>query len=691
MTRRATPYLMAFFLLGTSTCSGLREGIEDDPGKADGGQNMADRCAPGVDSDSDGIANDQECALGTDPFNSDSDKDGVPDGVEWRYPKICVAKDKTKQRRPPQPCNRDTDCATGETCNGLSPTQSDSDGDGVPDGQEDPNTDGMIDIGRGETDPRLPDTDGDGKDDNMGGLDICRPQGLANVNVLGVPTGLIQAGYAPAWGMARGVGGTGGRGVVVMDDAATNSSGAVFTLPSMSADARAESMRVETAITGALGAGVTAVLTGRSLETHEKNPAVTSTYRIARSTSASVLRDSLVMPLTGAAAPVGPVVGTSTEFLMDVTTVRRTLGGRVDVVVGIGPRADAENVKKATSIRINDLVNTTGVSEAGKMVGSACQVFKADKASIADFIWTVDTSGSMSDDQVRLGNTASKFFTRLSSAGVDFRVGIITAGSQVPNLDSPGFQFIAGTDPMGPLRMCQEVTYSTCPMGGADSRAPYPMGGGTEEPTAAGILLHNVLKKRGMMGEMNLNRRFRDGAKVVAFLVTDEPGSNDFSRYFATASDPDTGMKWGATYNAATLANIIAYYKRNNILTFGLVPVSTTPCANAAVADLPRCVIEGNGGAVIKIETALDAEVNAAMDKIVDAVAGATSQFKLDRSPITSTIKVTVRGKEVPRSRDDGFDYDPASRSVVFYGATYRPNKGDQVVVSYRVWEGSLG
>jgi hypothetical protein len=79
------------------------------------------------------------------------------------------------------------------------------------------------------------------------------------------------------------------------------------------------------------------------------------------------------------------------------------------------------------------------------------------------------------------------------------------------------------------------------------------------------------------------------------------------------------------------------------------------------------------------------------MARIVDAVAGATSQYRLDRSPITATIKVRVRGMDVPRSRSEGFDYDPASRSVVFYGRTYRPNMGDEVVISYRVWEGSLG
>ena len=79
------------------------------------------------------------------------------------------------------------------------------------------------------------------------------------------------------------------------------------------------------------------------------------------------------------------------------------------------------------------------------------------------------------------------------------------------------------------------------------------------------------------------------------------------------------------------------------------------------------------------------------MARIVEAVAGASSPFRLTRSPITSTIQVRVRGAAVPRSRSDGFDYDPASRAVIFFGTTFRPAIGDPVVISYRVWEGSLG
>jgi hypothetical protein len=118
-----------------------------DAGPADTGIPL--RCAPGVDTDRDGINNDEECRLGSDPFLPDTDGDGVADGVEARYPRVCVAADRAAQRRPPMVCTSIAQCRAGEMCLGLDPRRADSDGDGVPDGVEDPSGDARFDAARG--------------------------------------------------------------------------------------------------------------------------------------------------------------------------------------------------------------------------------------------------------------------------------------------------------------------------------------------------------------------------------------------------------------------------------------------------------------------------------------------------------------------------------------------------------------
>jgi hypothetical protein len=647
------------------------------------GDGAVGRCQPGVDSDFDGVDNDVECMLGTDPFNHDTDGDGLRDGQELRYPRVCVAADRGAQRRPPELCRMRSDCRDGEDCVGLNPRERDSDGDGVPDGMEDPNGDGAIDAARGETDPRLFDTDGDGNGDGMSGLAICRRDGLVEPVRVPLPGGTVQLGLDPMWRMAtRSVAGTQGA-AVLLDLPGAQVAALAVERRADSMDVRTEAAAAELAVTMALGA--TPVLVGQRITTHEMNPAVNSLYRVAGSASPGTLRDRLADRLAGVTATMDtPMYPPSAETYVELTTVLRVDQPRVTFLVTAIPRAIADDPMRPAGTLGDDLVNTTGLAEGTRTLDSRCERFTADREATVDFLWEVDTSGSMSDDQERLGNTATRFFTTLDRAGVDFRVGVLEASATWLDLDRPGFQFINGADPGGARLLAWRTTVNPYMMDRRDTLRPYPVMGGTEEPVAGGILAYESFRARAMMGALDPDRRLREGARVVAFFVTDEPGSND-DRAFAR-----TPARWGADY-PTRLRTIIDFYRRNEILTFGLILDGRTDCAVPNVVDLPKCVILGNGGAFIPITTATDAEVSAAMLRIVESVAGATSQFQLERTPLSSTLQVRVDGRPVPRSRHEGFDYDAASRSVLFYGGMYRPRRGSEVVVSYRVWAGSLG
>ena len=98
-----------------------------------------------ADGDGDGLTDDEEEDLGTDPENSDTDGDGLDDGTEVDL--------------------------------GTDPTEADTDDDGLDDGEEvelgtdptDPDTDddGLLDGDEVDTDPLNPDTDGDGLADGV--------------------------------------------------------------------------------------------------------------------------------------------------------------------------------------------------------------------------------------------------------------------------------------------------------------------------------------------------------------------------------------------------------------------------------------------------------------------------------------------------------------------------------------------
>jgi cysteine-rich repeat protein len=137
--------------LDLSLCSavcgdGQQAGTEEcDDGNVDDGDGCSSTCISD-DRDGDGISNDDEVTLGTDPDDADTDDDGINDGDEVNV-------------------------------HGTDPLNPDTDGDGLTDGVEigvtdpGPGTDPGVFIGDADptttTDPLDPDTDGDGLCDGL--------------------------------------------------------------------------------------------------------------------------------------------------------------------------------------------------------------------------------------------------------------------------------------------------------------------------------------------------------------------------------------------------------------------------------------------------------------------------------------------------------------------------------------------
>ena len=100
------------------------------------------------DTDGDGLTNDEEKQLGTDPLRADTDGDGLSDGDEVK-----------KYHTNPLSANTDNDRITDYDeiyVYNTDPLNADMDGDGLKDGDE---------IYTYRTDPKNPDTDGDGLSD----------------------------------------------------------------------------------------------------------------------------------------------------------------------------------------------------------------------------------------------------------------------------------------------------------------------------------------------------------------------------------------------------------------------------------------------------------------------------------------------------------------------------------------------
>lgn len=685
-----------------------------------------------MDTDGDSLSDGQEDRLGTSPLKVDTDGDSLSDATELAYPTICVAQQASAQRptapplrtesTPPPACSATSDCLAGETCRGLNPTQPDSDGDGLTDGQEDSGSDGQIRLLAGDTDPRLFDTDGDGVGDSTAGAALCKPS--AALQPASKAIGAIQLATLPGQGTVTAIGGTtAGVSAVTVDDVAGEVASLIVAAPTKGSDARADQAAFEMLLQQAAGSAMP-IVRFWPFTSPEGLPGMRSSYRIVMGsvTSASAVRDLVVPKLTGGTAPTGSPVGAGqVNFYIDLATVRRS--ATLDqVIVTVAPEASYNDDARVTAARVEDMIHTTALSDGSRSLDSQCQILPASATGSVDFVWTVDVSMDMDAKQALIANTTPALISRVRSAGVDLRVGVFSAEGNpanpidLANTGFPGFpngfEFIQGSAANADRLLCRQVTSTVSGAAGfcpADMSAANdsinPFGINTtmaeEEPVAAGVRVHDLLKKNMSNGTANANWQFRKGAIKALLFVTDEPLTpmfpdiNDYSRYFQNAVNPDNGQRFSpaGVYDATTLSNIVDYFKNNQVLTYGMLPAQINrPCNIMYDArDLHRCVVEGNGGAVADILSQQAPLYRSALERMMIDAVGRAGPVALPRSPISSTLQVNVRGKLVPRSRSNGFDYDPRAKTLVFYGTTYRPTAGDPVYVSYRAWSGVSG
>jgi len=124
----------------------------------------------GADSDKDGVADRQERTLGTNPSDKDSDDDYLWDGEE-DIDHDGIYEPADGESNPMDPDSDDDGLNDGyEVRYGTDPTNSDTDADCIPDGVEDANHNGVYNAGA-ETNANASDTDGDGlPDGKVGGV-----------------------------------------------------------------------------------------------------------------------------------------------------------------------------------------------------------------------------------------------------------------------------------------------------------------------------------------------------------------------------------------------------------------------------------------------------------------------------------------------------------------------------------------
>ncbi len=731
----------------TSRDGGVPRGQEAGADGAAWSDTFSQECKPGQDTDGDTIPDDVEGCKGEDVdvdgfpnfADPDSDGDGIPDKVE-AGPDGKNPVD-TDGDGVPDYLDNDSD---GD---GVDDKDEDRNGDGIvgccrttcgqtikdcPDVKSDECSEGQtcetgnvcsppVDFlcSNGETDPQERITFGDNIPDGDRPTFICTPGSESD------PKGLKKMQFKKSspgdWHVALEPDAV--YGAFTINNAAPKEVGAVFDLqdakkavagfivsvPSNDTDVLKLASELTQRISGLPGTqqnGVTQLSSGGLKQSHDGFPTVLGIQlkiRMAQNATVDQVRNAVV-PLI-LSRPAGDIsklpfqsFGPSEMSHILRAQVLLRNDGRMLVMGAVATETMVGDNKLSTGLHIDDMANGTGLAMAKDRDTVECDPFKLTGTPKADIIWVVDESGSMSNNRLDVANNAKDFFSRAVVSGLDFRMAVTNvvepSDSHVGRFCSKVYQFDSKGELVNPadakdsggadrfLLPSEQDRFESC------VKNPPGFEGNTEWGVANAY--HAVEKH--LPRKANDPTKIRPDASLIIIVATDElPAGipiNPFDPFLMIELQtqcvlnpqrqdlivnqlfkPHMEMWTGKTHKGEGKA---------------VMHVLGGVCNNSCSADVAHGYMElaqALGGTVADV---CQKNLGQSLQLIIDSIAGTASAAILEYVPMSASLAVAVGKTVLARSRDTGFDYNPAANSLVFYNVPIQ--KGDQVVASYRRW-----
>ncbi len=554
------------------------------------------------------------------------------------------------------------------------------DSDSFPDRFEDRNQNGQVDPG--ETDPNLADTDNDGilDDDEVQAL-ACSKVHDRPFMVYDVPGAdavvAADAGVAErstlrlADGRAPGAmfydAGLGVAAVLVAKAPSGGASSAGLQRSFEQSNAIEPLGRIESQRTRGFQS-----FAGEDAEQASFRMTLKET-RDAKSVAAELGRLFLRGQAYEGALPAGQDRGKNA--VINLLTVYRSRGRVVllaAVVMGDTPSEDQ-------LFRLEEWTDGTNLARHGSFTWHVCDEFDTNKEPKADILWVVDDSCSMEDDQQAVKDAAGAMADILASADVDFRLAVTRTRSTQSNDRSREGELEGGG--------------FTRDLDVFKSRIVVGAKGGWEPGLETGLSALRRLEPRTTALESDSPQKLREDAATIVIHMSDERDQTVECKVCGECSGHENEQFFCEEPGGeAIIEDFVAQYRSKNAVNFAIVGDFPAGCArNSDGSD----VEPGQGYVEVAHQTggqfgSICGDMAQNLEDIARAATGVASAYQLSHVPASATLKVAVgppgQGRVISRSRQHGFDYDPASNKVIFYGDA-RPKLGDEVAIGYRRWD----
>ena len=436
--------------------------------------------------------------------------------------------------------------------------------------------------------------------------------------------------------------------------------------------------------------------TTRTFTSWDGYPAVHASYRMEGAVGTKTRGNGIINALLGGGAgafDLADDLPATSGFAVEAEVVRRSAQSTV-VLVSLTP---AELFDGPSGFLCRDLADGSALGQAPDSTGVQCDRRDSQGYAQLDILWSVDNSTSMGDEQQQVGLAAEAMRERLENATVEWRVAAVDSGFYNP-----------GGQPSGCTNLsCGETTQNQC-RGFTTDLARFA---GWFQQDADGNGIDDV----SWLGAGGVCNQTREEAAHSARLILSDPAQGTVSFLPSQAAPDDVHLQQGGHLLLIFLGDADDQYYDNAGAAAGIDELETffralplasfqmggIICPDGSCGEAQRnphvlqTLLQRFGG-VQGLLSDLD-NIGPTVGAILDQALVNVSPYVLDRDPITSTVKVAMAADstvgacntaDVPRSRENGFDVDPTTRTVAFFGDC-RPdpaNLGSLIAISYRTW-----
>lgn len=301
---------------------------------------------------------------------------------------------------------------------------------------------------------------------------------------------------------------------------------------------------------------------------------------------------------------------------------------------------------------VSEIHTAARATPLGETLQQTTQVFTTATSSShnADFLFVVDDSGSMSDDQDGLAKAAKDFTAELSGSGLAYRSAIITTGYGADDyVSGAAYEILrnVGIIENNDALLEQELVAGTS---GSGTETGIWNAENALQSTAHGDAADGPVTQAGMPVS---------GASMSVIIISDE--KSQYDRRAPGLFDPNNNL-----------------FVDRGITVYSIIRPVDDP--NSQYDDLSLAT-QGMTADIDNRDSNGNLDYSVIMKQIAQDAGGASSSFILDHYAV-NIMSVTVNGAAVAADAVNGYTYVQSSKAIVFHG-TAVPAGGSTVEVTY--------